>query len=206
MIKFYFVKIFRKLFMGAAVRKSEIHKTAKVDVLCNVSYSKMGKYSYVGEKSGISHAQIGNFVSISSNCVIGGGGHPIDWVSSSPVFNDHMSILHVQFSKNPYEPHKTTIIDHDVWIGTHCLIKSGVHIHTGAVIGMGSVVTKDVGPYEVWVGNPARCIKKRFDDETIEKLLKSEWYLWEDDKIKENADLFATPEAFLEKFCKEESV
>lgn len=206
MIKYYLVKIFRKLFMGAAVRKSEIHKTAKVDVLSNVSYCKMGKYSYVGEKSSVSHAEIGNFVSIASNCAIGAGGHPIDWVSSSPVFNGYKSILGVQFSQNEYNPYKKTVIEHDVWIGTHCMVKPGVHIHTGAVIGMGSVVTKDVGPYEVWVGNPARCIKKRFDDATIEKLLKSEWYLWNDDKIKENADLFATPEVFLEKFCKEETV
>lgn len=204
MIKFYFVKAFRKLFLRAAVRCSEIHKTAKIDVLCNVSYSRLGKYSYVGEKTSITHTEIGNFVSIAPNCMIGSGGHPIDWISTSPVFNGYKSPLGVQFSKNLYKPHNKTIIDHDVWIGTHCMIKSGVHIHTGAVIGMGSVVTKDVGPYEVWVGNPARCIKKRFDDETIDKLLKSEWYLWEDDKIKENADLFAIANIFLEKICKEE--
>ena len=102
----------------------------------------------------------------------------------------------MNFSNNDYNPYKETVIGNDVWIGTHCLIKSGVTIADGAVIGMGSVVTKDVGPYEIWAGNPAKLIRKRFDDETIDKLLKSQWWNWDDRKIQKCADSFNSVESF----------
>ena len=76
----------------------------------------------------------------------------------------------------PYKPYKKTIIEHDVWIGTNAIIKAGVKISTGAVIAMGAVVTKDVGPYEIWGGVPARLIKKRFSEEKIKNLLNSMWW------------------------------
>ena len=79
------------------------------------------------------------------------------------------------------------------------MIKSGVKIADGAVIGMGSVVTKDVGAYEIWAGNPAHLIRKRFDDETISKLLESRWWNWSDDKIRLNADKYNDVNAFLNK-------
>lgn len=70
-------------------------------------------------------------------------------------------------------------------------------IGDGAVIGAGSIVTKDVGPYEIWAGNPARFIRKRFDDDTIEKLLKSQWWNWDDEKIKEYSDKFQSIDEFI---------
>lgn len=73
----------------------------------------------------------------------------------------------------------------------------GVTIGDGAVIGAGSVVTKDVGPYEIWAGNPARFIRKRFDDETIEKLLESQWWNWDDEKLKQYGEKFQSPEEFV---------
>ena len=65
-----------------------------------------------------------------------------------------------------------------------CVNKSGVTISDGAVIGMGSVVTHDVGPYEIWAGNPARMIRKRFDDETVENLKQIKWWNWNEEKSK----------------------
>lgn len=73
----------------------------------------------------------------------------------------------------------------------------GVTIGDGAVIGAGSIVTKDVGPYEIWAGNPARFIRKRFDDETIEKLLESQWWNWEDEKLSEMGMYFSNVEKFI---------
>ena len=73
----------------------------------------------------------------------------------------------------------------------------GVTIGDGAVIGAGSIVTKDVGPYEIWAGNPARFIRKRFDDETIEKLLESQWWNWDDEKLKMYGEKFQSPEEFV---------
>lgn len=69
-----------------------------------------------------------------------------------------------------------TIIENDVWIGSNVVVLNGLHIGTGAIIGAGAVVTKDVPPYAIVVGNPARIIKYRFDKEMIKKLLKSKWW------------------------------
>ena len=77
-------------------------------------------------------------------------------------------------------------IGNDVWIGMNAMILSGVKIGDGAVVGAGSVVTKDVEPYAVVAGNPAREIRKRFDDQTISELLKANWWDWDIQKIREN--------------------
>lgn len=74
----------------------------------------------------------------------------------------------------------------------------GVTIGDGAVIGAGSVVTKDVGPYEIWAGNPARYIRKRFDDETIRRLEEVKWWDFNDDMLREIGHLVPYPELFLE--------
>lgn len=196
MIKYYFSKLFKKIFGVSSINHCNIHKTAKIGSFSSITNSSMGKYSYIGDNTVASYTNIGNFTSISSNCAIGGGAHPMDWVSTSPVFTSHRSILRFNFYKHDFNPYKTVEIGNDVWIGAHCLIKSGVKIADGAIIGMGSVVTKDVGPYEIWAGNPARIIRKRFDDETISKLSKSEWWNWDDDKIRENADKFNNVSSF----------
>ncbi len=97
----------------------------------------------------------------------------------------------MKYARHDYSLKLRTVVDSDVWIGEMALIKAGVHIGVGAVIGMGSVVTRDVEPYSVVAGNPARIIRKRFDDETIKALLDSlEWWTLPDSKLKGNRCLF----------------
>jgi len=79
------------------------------------------------------------------------------------------------------------IIENDVWIGATATIMSGVKISNGAVVGAGSVVTKDVPPYAIVAGNPAKVVKYRFTEEQIEKLLSIAWWDWEEQKIRDNA-------------------
>ena len=98
-----------------------------------------------------------------------------------------------------------TIIESDVWMGMGCHIKEGVHIHTGAIIGMGSVVTKDIPPYEIWGGVPAKLIRKRFSDEVTEMLLESAWWNWTEEKIKEYSDCFDDPMVFLQQLKTEDN-
>ena len=85
-----------------------------------------------------------------------------------------------------------------------CYHLGGINIADGAVIGSGSVVTKDIGPYEIWAGNPAKFIRKRFDDETIEKLLKSKWWDWTDEKLYAKGPDFIDVEKFIKNISDEE--
>lgn len=93
------------------------------------------------------------------------------------------------------------LIQNDVWIGKGAMILPSVTIHNGSVIGAGSVVTKDVPPYSIVAGNPAKVIKYRFDKNIIEKLLSIKWWDWTVDKINENIHMFDLPvEEFVNKF------
>lgn len=180
-----------------AILNSKIDKKAKVGRETQFVNSTIGKYSYVyGSK--IVSTDIGSFCSIAENCVIGGGKHPIDWVSSSPVFYKGKNCLKKNFSQNEFIEYEKTIIGNDVWVGSKTIIKGGVKIGDGAIIGMGSVVTHDVPEYEIWAGNPAKLIRKRFPDESIQKLLSIKWWDWDEKTLKKHANVFNNPEKFFE--------
>lgn len=189
-------KILRKILNPSAINKSKIDRTAKADIGSVVNHSTLGRYSYIGEHSFVLYANVGSYTSISNYCAIGGGSHPTDWVSMSPVFNTSTGLMKASFAKNEYNPFEITTIGNDVWIGAHVMIKGGVSIADGAVVGMGSVVTHNIGPYEIWAGNPARFIRKRFDDETISKIKATNWWNWEEDKLKKYGAYFDNPVEF----------
>lgn len=176
----YLPRLLKKLIPNTIIN-SKIHKTAKAESGSYLLNTTIGRYSYCGNNCKLLNTEIGAFCSIASNVEIGLGNHPMDWVSTSPAFYKGRDSISKRLAKieNNIKTKKTTI-DNDVWIGERVIILSGIHIQTGAVIGTGSVVTKDVGPYEVVAGVPARCIKKRFSDETIDKLLATKW--WELDE------------------------
>jgi len=127
--------------------------------------------------------KIGAFCSIAEGVKIFlGGEHRIDWVTTYP-FN-------LLWEKGKHiTGHPRTkgdvIIGNDVWIGSEAIIMSGVKIGDGAVIGTRSVVTKDVAPYAIVAGNPARLIRNRFEDETIHRLIELKWWDWTNEKIEE---------------------
>ncbi|OAN10874.1 hexapeptide transferase [Photobacterium jeanii] len=125
---------------------------------------------------------IGKFCSIASGATFmmaGNQGHRIDWVStfpfSSEVFGDEV--------KSGFQRAGDTVIGNDVWIGSEAMIMPGVHIGDGAVIGARSVITKDVEPYCVVVGNN-QVVKRRFDAQTTESLLRIQWWDWSLEEIK----------------------
>lgn len=190
-------RLFSRVSFSAIVVGAQVDRTAALDSKVRFYRSTMGRYSYVARGSFVESTDIGSFCSIGSDCNVGGAGHPLDHVSTSPVFHSGGNILGKVFAPIEFEPFRRTVIENDVWIGQGAKVRAGVHISTGAVVGMGSVLTKDVGPYEIWAGNPARLIRKRFDDETIAGLLASRWWGWDDRTVASHASSFSDPSLLL---------
>ena len=176
-------RIFSHISPFCILQEVAIDKTASVCSGVRFYRGKIGRYSYIGNNSFVTDTTIGSFTSISADCYIGGAGHPVNWVSTSPVFHKWENILKKHFAFHEFDIFKKTVIGNDVWIGNRVMIKAGVTVGDGAVIGMGAVVTKDISPYEIWAGNPARLIRRRFNDEVISNLQKIKWWDWTDDKI-----------------------
>jgi len=196
MLLYYWSKLLKKI-RGSAIKNSEVNKTSKIEAGSLFQNSSMGKYSFCGYDCKIINTKIGSFCSIADGVVIGGAEHPISWVSSSPVFYRGRDSVKMKFSEFERPTDKQTIIGNDVWIGEKAIIKAGVHISTGAVIGMGAVVTHDVKPYEVVAGVPAIPIRKRFSDEIIEELLESKWWDLEKEILHQHSKDIRDPKAFL---------
>lgn len=130
-----------------------------------LQHVQLGDYSYFAMNAHAANVSIGKFCSIGPNFCCGLGIHPIDGISTSPYFY-----------RGKVEEHKHTTIGNDVFIGANVTVLDGVTIGDGAVIGAGAVVTKDIPPYAIAVGVPAKVKKYRFDEETIQKLLEKEWW------------------------------
>lgn len=140
------------------------------------------------ERDDIDRLIIGKFCSIAygAKFMMGGNqGHVHQWIATYPLED----LEGFKTSNTSYKRKGDTVIGNDVWIGAEALLMPGVQIGDGAVIAARAVVTKNVGPYEIWGGNPARLIKKRFSDEEIKKLLALKWWDWDLEKLKENLHL-----------------
>lgn len=199
MISYIWYKILTKL-RGKAIKDSTISSDAKVEAGSVVIATEMGKFSYCGYDCLLSNVVIGSYCSISDNVIIGGGQHPLDWVSTSPAFYKGRDSISKRMAQLEYDfSDKKTEIGNDVWIGHGVHIKPGIKVGNGAVIGMGSVVTRDVEPYSVVAGCPAKEIKKRFDENTIDKLQQIKWWDFDEKKMSMYASCLNDVNVFIEK-------
>jgi acetyltransferase-like isoleucine patch superfamily enzyme len=126
--------------------------------------------------------KIGNYCSIAHGAtILLGGEHQVDWVTTYPF----PAFFPNAPSGEPWSGNKgDVVIGHDVWIGQDAFILSGVTIHSGAIVGARAVVTRDVEPYSIVAGNPARHIRYRFREEIRESLLKIAWWEWPDESLR----------------------
>jgi acetyltransferase-like isoleucine patch superfamily enzyme len=197
-ILFYLYSKSLKKIRGSALSNSFVHNSSKVHAGSALVNSNIDRHSFCGYDCSIINCNIGSFCSIASKVSIGGLGHPMHFVSTSPVFLSHQDSVKTKFARHDYLPMIRTEIGADVWIGEGVLIKSGLHIGHGAVIGMGAVVTRDVPPYAVVGGNPAQLIRYRFNEDVIKKLLDSRWWTWSDDRLHKFGPYMNDPDKFLQ--------
>ncbi len=195
-LKYLFSKFILKVQIPS-IKSSIIDKTTKIASKATVYGCEIKRYSYVGINTSLVNTSVGAFCSISAGCTIGAAGHPMQFVSTSPVFYQGKNFLRTNFSENKYEEYERTVIGNDVWIGAKAVIKSGVNIGNGAVVAAGAVVTKDVPPYAVVGGVPAKIIKYRFDEETIAALESVKWWEYSASELKKYGKYFDDPKKFL---------
>lgn len=137
--------------------------------------------------------KIGKFCSISDEVKIFlGGNHRSDWATTYPFAGLTGEWMEAVEIKDHNVSRGDVVIGNDVWIGFGANILSGITIGDGAVIGAFALVTKDVAPYTIVGGNPAKEIRKRFDDEKIDELLKTKWWNWKIEKIRKNIPLLCS--------------
>jgi chloramphenicol O-acetyltransferase type B len=137
---------------------------------------------------------IGSFCSIASGAKFmmhGNQGHRRDWASTFPFFYMNQEGAFAE-PPDPFLPAGDTVVGNDVWIGAEAMIMPGVRIGHGAIVGSRAVVTRDVEPYTVVVGNPARSIRKRFSDEEIAMLLHMAWWDWPLEQIRDAMPLLCS--------------
>lgn len=176
------------------------HKTSfegynVIQPYAEISNATIGRNTYIGRGSKLVNCKIGRFCSIAPDVEVVSYSHPIDtFISTCPsFFSTRLQNGQTFISQDKYEERLTiegydAIVGNDVWIGNRVIIKGGVRIGHGAIVGMGAIVTKDVPPYAIVVGVPAKIVRFRFDETQIANLLTLEWWNQSEDWLKAHAN------------------
>ncbi len=185
------------------VRDSFIGAWTDVGPHCSLSESSLGDYSYLAGHVSMIWTDVGKFTSIAAQTRINPGNHPT-W----RVTQHHSTYRRIQYGFDTKEDadffawrkaHHCSI-GHDVWIGHGTTVIAGKNIGTGAVVGSGAVVTKDIPPYAIAVGVPARVVKFRFPPDVVEKLMATQWWDWDRATLVERFKDLLDLDGFLEKY------
>jgi phosphonate metabolism protein (transferase hexapeptide repeat family) len=190
------------LHTGVFLQKTYLGAWTEIGANSWLVETTLDDYSYTAGDNQIIYTKIGKFSNIASHVRINPGNHPMERVT----------LHHVTYRRKLYgfgeddaaffdwrRSHACTI-GHDTWLGHNVVVMPGVTVGTGAVVGSGAVVTKDVEPYTIVVGVPAKPIRKRFPDAIIEKLLRIAWWDWDHETLGARLDEMNNVEAFVEKY------
>jgi acetyltransferase-like isoleucine patch superfamily enzyme len=179
----------------AIVHNSDLSSPSKVNRFCYIYNSKIGSHTYFSSDCTVMNAQIGRYCSIGKNVAIGPGMHPSHtFVSTSPFFWSPARQCGASLvDKHLFKETGNVHIGHDVWIGQNAVIMDNINIGNGAIIAAGAIVTKDVTPYSIVGGVPAKLIKMRFTPEQIIFLENLKWWdkgdAWYKKHLKEMCDI-----------------
>jgi len=189
---------------GTVIQNCTFGKYVEIAKNNHISETKIGSYSYTSENCQIIYSEIGKFVNIASYVRLNPGQHPM-----GSATQHHMLYRKEMFGFGEnndeffdWRKSKKVIIGNDVWIGHNVTIMGGVSVGNGAVIGSGAIVTKDIPPYAITVGNPAKVIRYRFSVDIIDSLEQIKWWDWSRQKVKENLNDFDDIKSFIKKYLK----
>lgn len=180
-------------------RSCKIGKHVKIGKNCHVRNSQIGDYTYISPNAWLSQISIGKFCSIGPNLLAGWGIHPLNGITTSPMFyspNKQNGMTLSPISK--FEERKHITIGNDVFIGANVTILDGITIGNGAVIGAGAVVSKDIPAYAIAVGCPITIKKFRFSEECIQQFETLKWWDFPEDRLKIVENSFWDIDAFLQ--------
>lgn len=190
---------------SASLGSVEFEGLNKVGARTRMYNSRLGYGSYVANDSTLTGTRVGRYCSLGPNIAMPTGLHPTSgFASTSPLFFSRAGqvgrpfVSRQKFAENRFaEDGCLRVIGNDVWIGGNVVILEGVRIEDGAIVGAGSVVTKDLPPYSISVGVPAKVIRYRFDRQTIDRLLATRWWERDPEWVESNADAFERVEALI---------
>jgi len=185
----YFIRKFKglKVGYGTTINNSKFSKNNWLGRNVSITNTSLKKYTYLSDETKVRDTTMGAFCSIGRNVKIGLGFHPINYLSTSPfLYRKHFLGISGLCDRDMFteDDYRETIIGNDVWIGDNVIICGGCSIGDGVVIGAGSIVTKDLAPYGVYAGNPARFIKSREVRYPNHKNYNEKWWEYNDCEIK----------------------